>query len=423
MRSLAAGLFAFFAFVTPAWADDPGAVRGRENETTTAEALAWIPRVILSPLSFVSEYIVREPADAVADWMSRDHVVEFVDQVILHPKPNIAWYPIVELDVGVLAAAGATVTFKDLFTTGHTLKLLSVLGGPDYWRGNVRDAWKVGKVELALDGSGFTRSNVTFNGFGPETSPNGAYFRQTHVQGFGSTAFEPSHHLRVAASAGFRADWTGPGASPSVEQEVRTSTIPGWGETDLAMAMLDLRLDSRPDRDTPSGARLVSNVTYGHDVADAQRKFVLGTVDAQAAVEISKPFRVLTVRGYLADSAPLGSEPVPFLEQPTLGGTTHFGFFWNRFRDESAVMLELRYRYPVGYFVDMEWIASVGNVFARDFSDFDVKELTGSFSVGFRTRRTGLIPFQMLFGVGTNRFDEAFGVQSIRFYLSTTEDL
>ena len=123
------------------------------------------------------------------------------------------------------------------------------------------------------------------------------------------------------------------------------------------------------------------------------------------------------------DTVPLGELPVPFAEQAMLGWNNHFGFQWGRFRDEAAILTELRYRYPIAYFVDMQWGVSVGNVFAKDFSDFDAKALTTSITVGFRTRRTGRTPLRVLLGVGTTRFDQAFEIQSVRLYVSNAEDL
>jgi hypothetical protein len=173
----------------------------------------------------------------------------------------------------------------------------------------------------------------------------------------------------------------------------------------------------------PGGARLTGNVTYGRDVRDSERTFVSTEADAEVAIEVSHPDRVLSLRGYFMDSVPLGTEPVPFLEQAMLGWKNHYGFVWGRFRDNAALMAELKYRYPVGYYLDMMLIGSVGNVFARDLSDFTPKALTSSLGVGFRTRRTGLKPIELIVAVGSSRFDQAFSIESVRLYLSITEGL
>jgi hypothetical protein len=133
---------------------------------------------------------------------------------------------------------------------------------------------------------------------------------------------------------------------------------------------------------------------------------------------------VLATRVYVAETASLGGGAVPFLHLATLGWNNHQGFVLGRFRGEAAFLAEVRYRYPVAFFFDVQWIASVGNVFARDFSDFSAGALTGSFGVGLRTRRTGDDPLEVTVAIGTSRFDApGFGIDSVRLYLSTTRGL
>jgi hypothetical protein len=186
-----------------------------------------------------------------------------------------------------------------------------------------------------------------------------------------------------------------------------------------------VKLDTRRDPRVPSsGARLRSDALIAHDAADAERTFGYASLDGEIAAEISKPHRVLSLRGYVSDCVAFGKEDVPFNYQSMLGFDHHYGFIWGRFRDKAAIMAELRYHHPLAYFVDMEWIYSVGNVFAQDFSDFKLESLTSTIAIGVRTRETNFpLPIELLVGLGTSRFDEPFSVNAVRVYLSTTEHL
>ena len=396
--------------------------RARKKKPDACAVAAWIPRTLFAPITLVTEYGIRRPADAIIDWATLHHIPEIISDIVLKPTPDIRWYPLVDADLGYFAAAGAAIEFDNVLVHAHQIKLATTVGAPDFFQTVAHDTWSAGLFHLSLNGRAFSRSDRGFYGFGPRSPNTLANFTETRFEGFATAALDVGNHFHLGASEGFRADHNGPGASPSIDPLV-APTLPGFNGTDLAMATFEARLDSRPDLDTPQGARIATNVTYARDVTDAERVFVAVRADAEAAIEISKPDRVLTVRGLVSDAVPLGSEPVPFLEQSMLGMGDHVGFHWGRYRDNAAVLFELRYRYPVAYFLDMQWVASVGNVFAKDFSDFDARDFTTSISVGFRTRRTGRTPLRFLVGVGTSRFDEAFSIQSVRVLLSNAEDL
>ena len=85
------------------------------------------------------------------------------------------------------------------------------------------------------------------------------------------------------------------------------------------------------------------------------------------------------------------------------------------------MLAEVEYRYPIAYYIDALWTLSAANVFARDFSDFDVRKLTASFGLGLRTRRWGHSPFEVGVALGTTRFDEAFAIDSVRAYAGVWE--
>lgn len=429
---------------------DPAEYRGRKNHTTAGEALSWIPRVLLFPLFGVTEYGLRQPIYATAEVIDRHHVVPIVDHW-LHPTPDISWAPTLSLDLSggsveaperkdgeprgdggaktpdegakipdeslrIVPFVGLQGKYSHLFVPGHELSASAETGGERALRFTGRDEWRLGaSMFVGVRGEYSTRPDRAFYGLGSRSSLP-TKFSLTRSEGFLFAGFEPGPHLRLEVSQGFRGDLTGSGDRPSIESHFDTSRIPGFGEVRLAMVMIDLTLDSRDFPEESEGVRLAFDGTFGRDVSVVERSFLSAEADAEGALEISRPDRVLAARIYAMDTQPLGKEEVPFMQLATLGWDRHHGFVLGRFRGESALMAQLQYRYPIAYFIDAQWTASVGNVFSQHFGDFDPAALTASFGVGLRTRRSGMPPMQLTFAVGTTRFDEPFRLDAVRVY-------
>lgn len=428
---------------------DPAEYRGRTRYATAAEALAWIPRILFLPAFAATEFGLRRPAYVVTEAIDRHHVVPIVDHW-LNPTPDISWSPTLSFDLSgtavhapgavpgepdgeggaarseswqIVPFIGLQGKFRNLLVPGHDLALWSEFGGRERMRVTARDQWQLGRSLYAgVRGEYLARSDRAFFGLGSRSEIQ-TRFSETRSEGFAFAGFAPNDHLRVELTQGFRDDLTGPGDAPSIESHFDTRKIPGFGHVRLAMAMLDLTLDSRPFPEENTGVRLVADATYGRDVEVATRSFLSGELDLEGAVEVSCPDRVLAARVYAMDTQPLGREGVPFAQLATLGWDKHYGFVLGRFRGESALLGQLQYRYPVNYFVDAQWTVSVGNAFSAHFGDLQPSALTGSFGVGVRTRRTGSLPMQLTFAMGTTRFDEPLGFGSLRVYFGTAMGL
>jgi len=408
----------------PELRQDSAQYRGRENPTTAAEGLAWIPRVLFFPAFLVTEYGVRIPIYKAAEFVDRKHVVPIV-QKIFNPHPQFFWSPTISLDLGAITFVGVQARFEDVGVEGHQIKLAAAFGGTEAWRVKGQDRWQLGdNAFVGIRGAFEKRWDRPFFGFGPYSRDFRTNFALARGDAFLFGGVEAGNHFRLQLAPGYRQERTSKGGNPSIEVIAFPEDIPAYGEElHLAVAMLDLKLDSRTEADDNGGVRLLANGTYARDVLNRDRAFLTLEADLEAAVEVSYPDRVLAARLYAADTVPLGDDPIPFTHLPMLGGPNHHGFVWARFRDESAVMAEARYRYPIAYYMDAQLSASAGNVFARHFEDFDLGALTASLGAGLRTRRIGPAPIELTFAVGTSRFDERFAVESFRVYFSTTDGL
>jgi len=413
----------------PAGADpklrrDPAHFRGRTNQPTALEGFAWIPRVVFFPLYVVTEYGLRVPLYALAAWADRNHVVPIMRDVF-HPTDGIWWHPTIKLDLTTRTMAGVSARWENMGVEGHELKASVSFGGIDAWVITGRDRWRFGPAYAGVRGGYLTRPDRAFYGIGPNAGSFRTNFNLARVDAFAFAGIEPNNHFRLEAAQGYQSDQTGPGDAPSIESRIRLQAVPGFGtEIRLGMTTVELKVDSRRVLEENGGIRLLVNGAYARDTLSWDRAFVTAGMDVEAALEVIHPDRVLTARLKAAEAFALGDEPVPMTQLPTLGGDDHYAFAQGRFRGQSIAMAELSYRYPIAYYVDAQWTASVGNAFGERFQGFDLGAMTGSFGVGIRTRRTGTPTLEMAVGVGTTRFDAAtVGVENVRLYFGTTDGL
>jgi len=425
VRVVCAGfLLAAIALVRPAYAGEPAPeeIRGRTAGADGGDAVRAAARVAMFPLHLVTEFGLRRPVYAAAAWADRNHVAPIVNEV-LEPTPDFKWHPTLSVDFGVLVAVGLRARWRSFLHPDHDVEARMTTGGDHAWQLEASDRLRFGDGYMGVRGGFLTRGDRAYYGLGQTTANVRTHFTQTRYDAQAFLGVARGMHVRFELTGGYTGERTGPGHAPSIETRFDPAAVPGLGSLELVITRLDLVLDSRATRDEPDGSRIALNASFAQDVRTPERAFVTAELDAEAAFEVMAPDRVLAVRAYAVDTAPTGREPVPFTYQAMLGWKNHHGFVWGRFRGESAVMAELSYRYPIAYYVDAEWVASVGTVSARHFVDVRPGALTGSLGLGFRTRRAGGAPIELLFAVGTTRFEEAFALQSFRVYLGIAEGL
>jgi hypothetical protein len=169
--------------------------------------------------------------------------------------------------------------------------------------------------------------------------------------------------------------------------------------------------------------RLEAHGSYAHGIGDPDLQFVYADALLEGGLEVLHPDRVLTLSVYAAQAWALGIAPVPFTHLPTLGLYQQQGYVYGRFVDQSAVVAELDYRYPIWQYLDALLLASTGNVFGTNFAGFDPRLFTACFGLGVRTRFAGRDALEALVAVGTKRFDEPFGIEGVRLYVGINPGL
>ena len=115
---------------------------------------------------------------------------------------------------------------------------------------------------------------------------------------------------------------------------------------------------------------------------------------------------------------PLGPRPVPFTELATLGGPGLMpGFRTGRLRGKSAAVATLRYAWPIWVWLNGSLQTAVGNVFGEQLEGFRLSRTRLSAAIGVEGEGSSDSTLQLLFGFGTETFDQGARIDSFRLTL------
>jgi hypothetical protein len=407
---------------------------GRGGEPTTAGDVAlWIPRVLLSPLYFVSEYLIRRPIGALIAGAERAGVPGLLyDFFLFGPNHRGGIFPVAFIDFGFEPSVGVYTFWNDAFVRGHDLSLHATTWGSDWIAATFADRVHLSSdpADLAVvEASGVRRPDYTFFGLGPSS-------RQSDLVRYGSDSLEArtgvdqhlwrssSFRARVGVrSVDFRRG--GLGSDPVLQDTVAAGSMPeppgvARGYT-VGTSSLAVAVDSRrPDAESGSGLRLALEGAYAGDVRETGGWVTYGGA-AGAFLDLNDRQRVVSLSVMARFVDPLGNASVPFTELATLGGSYPMrAFYPGRLYDRSAAVAELAYRWPVWIWLDGAMRFEVGNVFGPDLRGFDPGLLRFSGSIGLEAKGVTSNPLQLLLGVGTETFESGAKVDAFRFVVGTT---
>lgn len=430
---------------------------GRGEEPTTAgDVLIWIPRVVLSPLYLVSEFVIRRPLGWVVSTAEEEEVPQkLVDLFTFGPDNNIGIVPTGLVDFGFRPSVGLYFFYNDFLAPGNDLRARAATGGTDWLLLNFAERLQVGNEQtLALRAEYGFRPDWVFHGIGPRSGDQEARFKATR------TELGLQHEARGWRSSSFGAFVTLRDVSfdpevgafgeedPTVADEVARGRYPyPPGMLDGYTALIQgvsASLDTRRRRhweDAPdgsdfvsppgSGLRLQLRGEHGAGLRDAPRNSLASPARHHwlrygatlgGFVDLTGDQRVLglSLIADFADPVTTGSE-IPFTEQVSLGGPRPMrGFLEGRLVDRSGAVGLLEYQWPVWVWLDGTLHYAVGNVFGEHLDGFDLGLLRQSADLGLRTTGQRDHSFEILFGIGTETFDDGAEVESFRFVVGAT---
>jgi len=431
---------------------------GREAQAASAgEILIWVPRIVLYPVHLVMNYLVRVPIVWTVTRLEEYYVFKRIERFLSFRDGKSIIFPTFFGDFGLRPGAGLTNNNTDLFFKGNDLSLSVGFGGPDFISASVTNNTKVlsdNSGRLRLFGNFVRRSDQPFYGEGPFTSTDQRYnyevrrleagwelravledlswisFGQTlrsvefANDGIGdSIAILDTPEHRAPANCGDEAYSSRPRVGTSRPYApCGYSDDGGYG---LLESRLEAKIDTRdPDTEYRGGSGMLFEAfgSFEFDPTNLSRSFVRFGGEVGGFWDVSGAGHTLALRIYGEFTERTGSvdDPIPFTELPALGGMeTMRGFLQRRFVGDSAFMATASYRYPIWSLLDAEIFASVGNVFDGHYSGWSFERQALSSGISLRTSFTRDSSLQILFAVGTNRFEESendnFKVDSVRF--------
>ena len=113
---------------------------------TASDVLLWIPRVLLSPLYFVSEFLIRRPLGAVISGAEKAHLPDALyDFFAFGPDHKAGFAPYAFVDFGFEPSVGIYLFWNDAGFKGHDLSLHAATWTSDWIAGGFTDRVRFGK--------------------------------------------------------------------------------------------------------------------------------------------------------------------------------------------------------------------------------------------------------------------------------------
>lgn len=409
---------------------------GRGDEPTTAGDVAlWVPRILLSPLYLVSEFVVRRPIGFLVTALERERVPEALMSFFqFGPNNEIAIVPTALIDLGFQPSVGIYARWNDFAADGNKLRLHFATWGPNWLRVTLADRyeWNDEDNRLQLRGEYTKRPDGLYYGTGLDNEEdNFARYQYELLEATLSfdSEFWRASSFRSAArvrNMEFSSSGTCCDGRP-VGDRVDSGTLldrfgdplglpPGFAGYTIYAQGLRLIVDSRRERPNPgSGVRFGIDGEYAFDLDDPlARRWVRYGAAAGAFIDLTGQDRVLHLGLLALMITPIAGE-VPFTELVDLGDVGPLkGFIQGWVIGESAAAATLEYSWPVWVWLDATIHAAIGNAFGRDFAGFDVE--AGRFSTGFGLRSIDERDhgFILLLGFGTEPLRDGGDFETVR---------
>jgi hypothetical protein len=402
-----------------------------DDPTTAGDVALWVPRIALSPLYVVSEYVIRRPLGWLITTAEQKQWPSAIANLFTFgPEKKAGVVPTFFLDLGFRASFGVYAFWDDLLGPGNHLRLHASTYGPDWLQGAVADKIPLGKdsfFDLRLEG--IHRPDFVFHGLGPSTlqSDRMRYgIDKVQVRPLFETTWWRGSRVTVESGVryvAFRDDACCD--DPSLAARIREGAVPsppgfesGYTATfERAELTVDTR-DTRPASQT--GVRVELEIEQGSNVRRSTDNWVRygGTVGGFLDLHHNRTVS-LSATTLFVDPMTEGAT-IPFTEQVVLGGSGPMrGFLYGRLVDRSAAVATLKYRWPIWVFLDGAIQGAIGNVFGPQLEDFQAKLLRVSAAAGIETVGTADHTFEVLAGFGTETLVHGANVNSARLLFGT----
>jgi hypothetical protein len=401
---------------------------GRPPQTSTGAALLVVPRVLLSPLYLVSEYVVRRPLGFLVTAAERSNLPKALyDFFVFGPDHNAGLLPIAFVDFGFYPSLGLFFFHNDAFVKGHDLQIRGSTWGEHWLAGSWSDTFHLDPLlDLKFVASAVRRPDYRFYGIGPETvEADRSRYGASRLEAAVQLELKLGGSSRFQSGAGVRRVHFHRGAfddDPTLERNVgrgRYAEPDGYalGYT-LLFNRISLALDSRRPRPAPgSGVRLELRAEQLSLLEpEAHGGFLRYGATAGAFLDLGSHGRVVSLSVAVSFVDPLtAGVPIPFTELAAIGGGEAMrGFTPGRLLGRSSVVATLRYRWPIWVWLDGSIQLATGNVFDAHLDGFEPALLRLSGAIGIESVGSPDSSVELLIGAGTETFQHGTQVTSLR---------
>ncbi len=431
---------------------------GANAGSSAAETALWIPRVLFFPAYVVTEYVVRAPLGALTTFLESSGIISD----ILHSNNEVGVLPTAFIDFGFRPSVGLYFFWDNFIAKGNDLRATVGFGGVSFWRGSVADrvpfttpiGTERARSYFQIEADFLTRHDLLFWGIGPNTKDE---FESSYgvftAGGGGRIHVEPWRGTFLEAWVTGRYTTTRAGYCDDAEIAIDEDSIarvchpPTIRRQILDGVFPAPPMYGRPYATVKSGVRIVLDSRKPRPVPGTGVAF---DVSAEKVTELKDPAlgswinygatlagfldltgtqRVLELAVAARFQDTLTDETVvPFTE---LVGAKHVedvpdldlmrGFKPGRLLGSSGIAATLAYHWPIWAFLDGTLQAAFGSTFLEPhLEDFDFEKLRFSFIGGIRSPNHRDHSFNLLFGFGTDTFEEGLNPSSVRFLFGGT---
>lgn len=410
---------------------------GRGPEGTSAgEVLLWAPRILLSPLYFVSEFIIRRPLGWLVVTAEREQLPTLIlDFFTFGEERTAGIFPSALIDFGFRPSIGVYAFWNELLAKENGARLYAAYGGSDWYAFRFTDRVSFDENNRVALTFGFThRPDYRFEGIGPRPPQDLLLrYRSERIEGIASwdSLIGDAGYFSVfggAHTVDFDLGEGGCCSNRALEDAIAAGDIespPGFGQNYAVWEHgITVEFDTRKARPSDgNGARLEMKASQSFPLSSS---LLSPWVTFGGAVggffDLTDKNRVLSlfISGEFIEPIE-HDQVVPFTELVTVGGAGLLpGFRPGTFIGQSRVSGTLEYHWPIWAFLDGSMHFGVGNVFGERLEGFRWDLLRASFGLGMRTVGRRDHAFNILVAAGTEPFENGVKIDSFRFVIGTS---
>lgn len=418
--------FGLLAFILTGYGEEAKSGRyAPPDEPPSAEPLKGaFSRVVEFPFKLIywpAEqgilYTEKHRLDIKTKWLYEQSVKQGVKP--LFGFTDLSALPYYGAELNLLALARQKERFPDFIATTTLLHCPGVffLAGSEIGAQKIRGTGFHAKGILNYE----RQEKEPFYGIGPHTSlGDSASYRMETTQAGARAGHEFSNTMNLIAGLDYK-NVNILNRAHDGKGDIRTifagQNLPGLSGDNLLAYSLAFERDTRDSKDEATqGSYQKFLFQFTDGVQSSSARFFKYQLDAAKYFRLASPRRILVAR-LLAEHNEKIDGNIPFYEMAKLGGAganirdseTARAFVYNRFYGESALLLNLEYRYTVMEYkkfkVKTAFFSDTGEVFGK-MHQFRLKDLRESYGAGLYLSysRNTLLNFSVAHGNEGTRF-------------------